>query len=142
MFWGKPVCFGIKGGKVKVILPTCPCCETETWLSLLLEAGVGNVLEDLIVTPAKEGGGRRELQRYQDFRLVFKSKSNAFRSSIKKKKKKVRSSYQVCQCHKTLITRSLIPLMLWWIVSKRLACVWIMNVLQAQGQSQPGFESL
>lgn len=73
---------------MKVILPTCPCCETETWLSLLLEAGVGNVLEDLIVTPAKEGGGRRELQRYQDFRLVFKSKSNAFRSSIKKKKKK------------------------------------------------------
>lgn len=54
---------------MKVILPTCLCCETETWLSLLLEAGVGNVLEDLIVTLAKEGGGRRELQRYQDFRL-------------------------------------------------------------------------
>lgn len=71
---------------MKVILPTCLCCETETWLSLLLEAVVGNVLEDLILTLAKEGGGHKELQRYQDSRLVFKTKSNAYRSSIKKNK--------------------------------------------------------
>lgn len=55
-------------GKVHVILPTCLCCTTEAWLSLLLEVVLGNVLKDPVLTPAKGGGGQEELWQYQDFR--------------------------------------------------------------------------
>lgn len=67
--------FGIRG-KVQVILPTCQCCKTEAWLSLLPEAVPGSVLQDPVLTLAKEGGGHEELWQYQDFRLVFKNQTN------------------------------------------------------------------
>lgn len=48
-------------GKVQVILPTCPCCKTEAWLSLLLEAVPGNIFEDPLLTLVKEGGRKRAI---------------------------------------------------------------------------------
>lgn len=69
-----------------MILPTCLCCKTQAWLSLLLEVVLGNVLEDPVLTLAKEGRGQEELWQYQDFRLVFNIKQMQFRSSLKKKK--------------------------------------------------------
>lgn len=44
-----------------MILPTCLCCKTEAWLSFLFEAVPGNILEDPVLTVAKEGGGHEEL---------------------------------------------------------------------------------
>lgn len=69
-------------GKVQVILPTCLCCKTEAWLSLLLEAIQGNVFEDPVFTLVKEGGS----VQCKDLGQVFKIKQTKFSTIFKKKK--------------------------------------------------------
>lgn len=66
------ICISLTGRKVRVILPTCLCSKAVAWPTLLLE--MENVLEDLTLTLAKEGGRCKELCWYQDFRLAFKVK--------------------------------------------------------------------
>lgn len=77
-----------------MILLTCLCCKREAWLSILLEAGLGNVLEDPVLTRQKREEDIRDCGNFKISAWYLKSNKLNLGTS----KKKVKSDLSICQC--------------------------------------------